>query len=678
MFLRLGYVYALFSSCIFTISTFVSNGKAHSGVGSADDASSPPSDSNESACIVYVAGQQIRVGLGTVQPPDADLHAVLHRAAQRKVGVPRVDEAGAQAAGVGAAADVVLRGEAEGLESLLNERVGGHGVHELRVVDVPVAALVHQVEQPLALRISDLWRILGDYGEGCREYSAFIDSDVDGDPPPSNDLHTGFRRFSGPLFAPFLTENRCVDSRVGPPPPPAMEVTRTILDVLPSNNPLDDPDFDPLAYMNARFTDEASLGELDSFAIELEASIQATNQELRETVRAQVEGGGQAEQNLTEARASILHLFEKVEEIRSMAEESENMVKEICTEISSLDNAKKNLTESMATLRRMRDLSRYLDSLRASSDSEPCDLAAAAEGIHAISTILSKHFSGHMDVPRIAELNEKFLREKKLSSQAALQHLKDTDFSREDVEATSVIDACAVIDACGDEVRVAAVTSLVQNNIERYKAAFPAHADEAKLAKMERRLAWFRRLLKAYETNLEDHIPAAWCVPQELAVEYCLVTRGAIDDQLQGSSDELNIEIVVRVLQKTKEFEKDLTQRMQKGKQARSGQEYKYEGFITSCFEDVMGLYVRHEDDRMKNVVQSLLAEGGENLLALSGGESGQPATLPAAFGVFMYIGQSLEKCTAFCNDAVLVKLYKTWTSNLVYVYVSLIMLAPS
>ena len=420
------------------------------------------------------------------------------------------------------------------------------------------------------------------------------------------------------------------------------EVNRAVKELLPSDNPLDDADFDPYVLLNEQFADEHSLDSIDAYMAQIDQDIQQTNQELRETVRSQVEAGSNAERNLSEARGSIQHLFQKVEQIRSMAEESERMVKEICTEISSLDNAKRNLTDSVTTLKRLRDWGKHLEDLRQAADSQPVELDKAAGCIEAISTVIANHFKDYSSIPRIKEMMDRFEREKKLSSQIALQQLKEADFTNEDLEATSIIDACAVLEACGSEVRTAGISALVQYNIEKYQRAFPAHAEEARIEKMERRFAWFRRLMKAYDQNLHDNVPSSWCVPQELAVEYCLITRKDVDAQLQSS--DLNIEIVVRILQKTLEFERDLTQRMLKLEKP-GRKKYKYEGFITSCFEGMMGPYVVHEDERMRTAMNALLAEENwQNLLTSSGGESGQPVTLRAALGLFMYIRESLDK----------------------------------
>eukprot|EP01064_Diplonema_japonicum_P013519 TRINITY_DN21081_c0_g1_i2.p1 TRINITY_DN21081_c0_g1~~TRINITY_DN21081_c0_g1_i2.p1 ORF type:complete len:779 (+),score=189.79 TRINITY_DN21081_c0_g1_i2:59-2395(+) len=464
-------------------------------------------------------------------------------------------------------------------------------------------------------------------------------------------------------------------------------VNATLAEVFPSDDPFDDPNFDPLAFINERFPSEKSLRGLGDYMESLEAGARATEEEVRETVRGQAGGASRAEMNLEEAKGSIQELFKKVEEIRRMAEESEAMVMEICTEISSLDNAKKNLTDAITILKKMKDISKGLDELKASTDQQPADLAAAAENLTLCRQILEKHFSNHSNLPRVKELSDKLSRELKICSQLALQELKTIDVHEEEVP-PSVIDACAVADACGDEIKTAAVTAFVQANIEKYKKAFLPGSDEARLEKMERRFAWFRRLLKSFEDNLSGHIPVSWCIQQELGVEFCLATREDIKVALEQEGGGMNIEILVRVLQKAIDFEKDLTARMQiyeknAEKEARryrgtdphalrskynssaveesqkTTKKYKYTGFITSCFEHTMDAYVSHEGVRMNTAIRTLVREQP----AMVDGQQ----TLPTALEIFSYIKQSLKKCSAFCKDEILVKMHRVWSENLIF-----------
>ena len=474
----------------------------------------------------------------------------------------------------------------------------------------------------------------------------------------------------------------------------SQQVNKALADALPSDCPFDDPEFDPMVFVNEMFCDEGSLGKLDAYVDELDASIDQTSSELISTVREQAVSSTQAETNLAEAQNSIQDLFKKVEDIRRMAEESESMVVEICTEISSLDNAKKNLNDSITTLKMIKEVATTLDELRETIDNEPPDLSIASECIVQAGETLEKYFSNHIHVQRVKELTDNLSREKVICAKHATQVLLNIDIMAMENTSHEVMDAASVIDACGLETRANTVKQMVAANMSKYKAAFSPGADEAKLEKMERRFAWFRRLLKCYEDHLSGHIPSCWFVPQELSVEFCLATRKDVEQQLQSNTG-TQMDILVKIIQKTMEFEKTITTRMiqHQGEATRnyqgndpqsvtqkwkarlggnsssevtplppSAKKYKYDGFITGCFDGFMEDYVKHEDTKMEVAIKAHLDadfNGNFNFL--------EPAsdTLPSSLHIFKYLKDSLDRCQQFCKEDTLVKMHTMWSRNL-------------
>eukprot|EP01063_Lacrimia_lanifica_P036451 TRINITY_DN7237_c0_g1_i2.p1 TRINITY_DN7237_c0_g1~~TRINITY_DN7237_c0_g1_i2.p1 ORF type:complete len:803 (+),score=320.43 TRINITY_DN7237_c0_g1_i2:79-2487(+) len=453
-------------------------------------------------------------------------------------------------------------------------------------------------------------------------------------------------------------------------------VNGVLRDALPSDTEFDDPGFDPLEYFNRHFSDERSLKGLDAFLTDLDMDIAETTHELRQTFRQQGETTVQAEQNLVEAKSSIKDLFSSVEEIRKMAEESENMVREICTEISSLDNAKKNLTDSITTLKEMRNIARRLEQLEQATDSNPCDLGAASEGLVSINRTFENCFSKYMHVARVKEISEKVQAAKDSCAVYAMEELGKVDLTAsDDLYETTVLDACSIIDCCGESMRKAAVKAFVDRHMDHYTRQFPAQAEESRLEKMERRFAYFRRMLKSYDDGVQMYVPDAWNVTQDLAVEFCLKTLNDVQGQLAADAEadaasRINIEIVVRVLQKSMEFEAELTEKMKPVEpKAKHGQAppaarpaVNFRGFITCCFEDTMARYVEHEDERMKAAIAELWNDPEQTTV----NDDGQPVTISAAVGVFVYIKESLKKCSAFCKEDMLVKMFGRWSENLV------------
>lgn len=123
-----------------------------------------------------------------------------------------------------------------------------------------------------------------------------------------------------------------------------------------SGDELDQPDFDAIEYINRKFVDEESLEELDDFIARHEQEISDLDTDIRKIIRDQGTMGATASRDLQEAKNSILDLFRKVEEIKSKADQAEEMVEEICKDIKQLDVAKKNLTFTIKTLKNLQML----------------------------------------------------------------------------------------------------------------------------------------------------------------------------------------------------------------------------------------------------------------------------------------------------------------------------------
>ena len=122
---------------------------------------------------------------------------------------------------------------------------------------------------------------------------------------------------------------------------------------MPSTDPLDAADFNPTAHINRLFPNEESLSEVDAHVGGLQDRMRELDEEVLRTVRQQTSAGSSARKDLENAKASVAELFLKVRDIKTKAEQSEEMVHEICHDIKSLDYAKRHLTLTITALKRL-------------------------------------------------------------------------------------------------------------------------------------------------------------------------------------------------------------------------------------------------------------------------------------------------------------------------------------
>jgi len=85
----------------------------------------------------------------------------------------------------------------------------------------------------------------------------------------------------------------------------------------------------------------------------LRLRIRKLDTEIRDVVRSQTTAGEEGKRELEDAKKGINELFSKMRQIRDKAEQSEEMVQEITKDIKELDYAKRHLTTSITTLRKL-------------------------------------------------------------------------------------------------------------------------------------------------------------------------------------------------------------------------------------------------------------------------------------------------------------------------------------
>lgn len=109
----------------------------------------------------------------------------------------------------------------------------------------------------------------------------------------------------------------------------------------------------------------------------------------------------QAVQNIEESKQAIGQLYEKIQDIRGKAEQSEVMVQEICRDIKKLDFAKRNLTLTITSLKRLHMLVTAVDQLEYMSEKR--QYKQVANLLQAIDQLMV-HFQDYDSISKIKQL----------------------------------------------------------------------------------------------------------------------------------------------------------------------------------------------------------------------------------------------------------------------------------
>ena len=186
------------------------------------------------------------------------------------------------------------------------------------------------------------------------------------------------------------------------------KVEATLADVFPNypKDPIDQPTFDPVEYVNRRFPDEHSLHALPSFIADLQAKLNDTDACLMDAVRGSVgriqpavgaqparsvDGKGEkqrdvtavaaasasttpAQQSIANAKVAVADLHAKVIAIRTRADQTNHFVHEVSDRVKHLNTARTQLKQSAAAIKQLAMLVlslRELDALLAAGAAPP-------------------------------------------------------------------------------------------------------------------------------------------------------------------------------------------------------------------------------------------------------------------------------------------------------------------
>ena len=188
------------------------------------------------------------------------------------------------------------------------------------------------------------------------------------------------------------------------------------MEILPLQEPLDDPEFDAVAYTNRLFPTEASLNDLDKVLNRLRVKMKQTSFEIRERLYRHVHDEKVAQQQLVETEGGIQEVLLKLSQMRENAEKTEEMVHNITGDIKILDVAKRNLSQSIAALKRLQMLYSAVHQLRLATRTR--QYKEAADLMLAINELLN-YFRTFTRVKKIQDLSEQVMEIKhKLIEQA--------------------------------------------------------------------------------------------------------------------------------------------------------------------------------------------------------------------------------------------------------------------
>ncbi|CAG5135782.1 unnamed protein product, partial [Candidula unifasciata] len=490
-----------------------------------------------------------------------------------------------------------------------------------------------------------------------------------------------------------------------------VEVQEAIEQVLPSNDPLDRPDFNPVDYINTLFPTEQSLSNIDEVVGKIRQKIWRLDDEIRTVVRGQTNVGEEGRHALEEAQRAIQDLFSKIKDIKDKAEKSEEMVKEITRDIKQLDHAKRHLTASITTLNHLHMLVGGVDSLAALTRKR--QYGEVSNLLQGVLNVL-EHFEKYMEIPQIKQLAD---RVKQIQAELGAQIIADYEEAFQGAGAKygpsnqkQLHDACFVVNILDPKVKRDLLNWFVKLQLSEYVVLFAEDQDASWLDKIDRRYAWIKRALVDFEEKFGHIFPPDWEVSERMCVEFCHITRKELSKVMQRRRLEIDVKLLLFAIQRTSNFEALIAKRftgvtMQKppvnpapaattkaavisetgnpfeesstnpfeqpgedksqaGAKNTADIASPFAGIISQCFEPHLNIYIESQDRNLAELISRFQEDIHTHGTPRMDGEENSNV-LPSCADLFVFYKKCMVQCSQLSTGQPLIDLSKTFQKYL-------------
>lgn len=232
-------------------------------------------------------------------------------------------------------------------------------------------------------------------------------------------------------------------------------------------------------------------------------------------------------QAISETQSSIRELMQKIQSIKDKAIQSERMVEEICSDIRKLDNAKKNLSDSITTLQKLHMLVNGVQQLKKDASLKSYDRASHL--ILALNDLFAyfetKHERNYVQsLPQLQSLKQNMHNSRIDLSKSIYRDFRKYDpKSVMDVEQMSETlgHACDVIEVLGRGERQKFIDKVSETQLQAYGAIYSHNSQKSGLQFLEQRFNFLKKQLVTYNTHYARIFPRYWNVPGSICYEWC-------------------------------------------------------------------------------------------------------------------------------------------------------------
>ncbi|XP_061386999.1 vacuolar protein sorting-associated protein 53 homolog [Musca vetustissima] len=460
------------------------------------------------------------------------------------------------------------------------------------------------------------------------------------------------------------------------------EVKQVIDKVLKSDDPMDAPDFNCVDYINQLFPNEQSLATIDDTIQRMQYEVSLIDDNIRSVVRGQTNTGQDGQMALYEAQKVISSLYEHIIDVKTRAEKTEEMVKEITRDIKQLDCAKRNLTSAITTLNHLHMLVGGIESLE-----KLIEKRLYGEILNPLQAIteVNQHFQQYSDIEEIKTLSQSVDRIqvtlaqqisedfKEAFSPTTKSHSGGNSSNQPRLSLNQLADACKVVSVLDPKVKKELLKWFIAQQLEEYLHLFHENQDIAWLDKIDKRYAWLKRHLLDFEDKFGSVFPLDWEVSERITVEFCRLTRDQLSQIMAKRTNEIDVRLLLFAINKTQAFEQllskrftgitlginpNVTEKLSTATSATNSDTSSgdviinpnlvvFHDQIGSCFKAHLDIYIRSIDRNLSELIEKFVEQVKEPLKIAEA----KTTVYPSSADLFVFYKKCMVQCNQLSNE---------------------------
>ncbi|XP_017859925.1 PREDICTED: vacuolar protein sorting-associated protein 53 homolog [Drosophila arizonae] len=445
------------------------------------------------------------------------------------------------------------------------------------------------------------------------------------------------------------------------------EVKQVIDKVLKTDeqDPMDAPDFNTVDYINQLFPNEQSLATIDETIQRMQCEVSLIDDNIRSVVRGQTNTGQDGQLALCEAQKVISSLYSHIIDVKTRAERTEEMVKEITRDIKQLDCAKRNLTSAITTLNHLHMLVGGIESLN-----ELIVRRSYGEILNPLQAIteVNQHFQQYSDIEEIKNLSQSVDKIQVTLAQQITEDFKEAFASKPSTQhklgLNQLADACKVMSVLDAKVKKELLKWFIAQQLEEYMHLFHENQDIAWLDKIDKRYAWLKRHLLDFEDKYGAVFPLDWEVSERITVEFCRQTRQQLSQIMAKRTNEIDVRLLLFAINKTQAFEQLLSKRFTGITLGATPAEQTrvltlpttaeapltatvFHDQIGQCFKPHLDIYIRSIDRNLSELLEKFIEMSKEPYKFAEA----KTTVYPSSGDLFVFYKKCMVQCNQLSNE---------------------------